>query len=54
MVILNATQSSITNSAAEQTTGNPANVIIGVVLLASALFGCRLVSLRSWQRFLHW
>ena len=42
MVILNATQSSITNSSAEQTTDKAANVIIGVVLLASALFGCSL------------
>ena len=42
MVILNATQSSITNSSAEQTPDKLSNVVIGVVLLASALFGCSL------------
>ena len=42
MAILNSTQSSITNSSAEQTQDNAANVIIEVVLLASAVIGCSL------------
>ena len=42
MVFLNATQGSITNSSAEQTPDKLANVIIGVVLLSSALLGCSL------------
>ena len=51
MVILNATQSSTSNSSAEQTVDYPATVIIGVVLLASAIIGCSLALLALGKDF---
>lgn len=51
MINLNATQSSTTNSSAEQTEDNQGTVIFGVVLLASALLGCSLALLALGRDF---
>ena len=48
---LNASQSSTTNSSAEQTEDNQGNVIFAVVLLASALLGCGLALLALGRDF---
>ena len=42
MAILNATQDSPKEDSADQTQGDVANIIIGIVLLACALVGCSL------------
>lgn len=52
MINLNATQSSTTNSSAEQTADdNQGKVIFAVVLLASALLGCSLALLALGRDF---